>query len=172
VDSIELLRRYRPDLTPHQPGLDAVAAELGDLPLALHLAGSYMRTYRAEVSLDDYLIELRRSDVVQHASLLGAGLDDSHRPSPQRLGASFRDQGDPAAAGPLFERALAIRERVLGQSHPDTVATRRPRGAGRREWRARDGRMIGRRRARYADPITPSFYSRRPPTIGVVMGIR
>jgi len=37
----------------------------------------------------------------------------------------LRDQGDPAAARPLFERALAIRERVLGQNHPDTVATRR-----------------------------------------------
>jgi hypothetical protein len=34
-------------------------------------------------------------------------------------------QGDPAAARPLFERALAIRERVLGPDHPDTVATRR-----------------------------------------------
>ena len=31
----------------------------------------------------------------------------------------------PAAARPLFERALAIRERVLGPDHPDTVATRR-----------------------------------------------
>jgi hypothetical protein len=37
----------------------------------------------------------------------------------------LRDQGDPAAAGPLFERALAIRERVLGPDHPDTIATRR-----------------------------------------------
>jgi hypothetical protein len=34
-------------------------------------------------------------------------------------------QGDPAAARPLFERALAIREHVLGPDHPDTVATRR-----------------------------------------------
>jgi len=33
-------------------------------------------------------------------------------------------KGDPAAARPLFERALAIRERVLGLDHPDTVATR------------------------------------------------
>jgi hypothetical protein len=28
-------------------------------------------------------------------------------------------------AHPLLERALAIRERVLGPDHPDTVATRR-----------------------------------------------
>ena len=37
----------------------------------------------------------------------------------------LRDQGVPAAARPLLERALAIRERVLGPDHPDTVATRR-----------------------------------------------
>jgi tetratricopeptide (TPR) repeat protein len=81
VDGIELLRRYRPDLEPDNPGLDALAEELGDLPLALHLAGSYLRAYRAELSLDGYLAELRRSDVVQHASLLGAGLDDSPSPT-------------------------------------------------------------------------------------------
>jgi tetratricopeptide (TPR) repeat protein len=81
VDSIELLRRYRPDLAADDPGLDALAHELGDLPLALHLAGSYLRAYRGEVSLEDYLAELRRSDVVQHASLLGAGLDDAVSPT-------------------------------------------------------------------------------------------
>jgi tetratricopeptide (TPR) repeat protein len=80
-DSIELLRGYRPDLAADDPGLDAIAAELGDLPLALHLAGSYLRAYRAEVSLDEFLVELRRADVVQHASLLGAGLDDSVSPT-------------------------------------------------------------------------------------------
>src|SRR5207253_731311 len=52
--------------------------------------------------------------------------------------------GDPTAARPLFERALAIRERVLGPDHPDTAATRRAleelaggRGTGGR------GRLIG-----------------------------
>jgi tetratricopeptide (TPR) repeat protein len=80
-DSIALLRRYRPDLALDDPGLDAIAAELGDLPLALHLAGSYLRVYRAEVSLDGYLAELRRSEAVQHASLLGTGLEDSISPT-------------------------------------------------------------------------------------------
>src|SRR2546430_11423204 len=81
ADSVELLRRYRPDFGPDDPGLDAIAAELGDLPLALHLAGSYLRAYRAEVGLDGYLAALRRLDVVQHASLLGAGLDESVSPT-------------------------------------------------------------------------------------------
>jgi len=38
--SIELLRKYRPDLPERD--LDAIADELGDLPLALHLAGSFL----------------------------------------------------------------------------------------------------------------------------------
>jgi hypothetical protein len=79
-DSIELLLRYRPDLAPNDPGLDAVAAELGDLPLALHLAGSYLYAYR-EVGLDDYLTELRQEAVVQHASLLGRGLEKVANPT-------------------------------------------------------------------------------------------
>jgi hypothetical protein len=80
-DGIELLRRYRPDLAADDPRLDAIARELGDLPLALHLAGSYLRAYRAEVSLDGYLAELGRAEVLRHASLLGAGLDDSPSPT-------------------------------------------------------------------------------------------
>jgi tetratricopeptide (TPR) repeat protein len=81
-DSIELLRRYRPDLAPDDPGLEAVADRLGDLPLALHLAGSYLRNYRAEVGMDEYLAELDQPELIRHSSLLGEGLDDS--PSPTR----------------------------------------------------------------------------------------
>lgn len=37
----------------------------------------------------------------------------------------LRDQGDLVAARPHLERALAIREKVLGPGHPDTAASRR-----------------------------------------------
>ena len=66
---------------------------------------------------------------------LGTSTDSEIRPERSRsrdqslrraaLAAALRDQGDPTAAGLLFERALAIRDRVLGPDHPDTVATRR-----------------------------------------------
>ncbi|MFL5333032.1 MAG: TIR domain-containing protein, partial [Geminicoccaceae bacterium] len=42
TESVELLHGHRPDLAADDPMLDAIAAELGDLPLALHLAGSYL----------------------------------------------------------------------------------------------------------------------------------
>jgi hypothetical protein len=41
------------------------------------------------------------------------------------MAALLLEHGDPAAARPLFERALAICERALGPDHPDTVAARR-----------------------------------------------
>ena len=41
-ESIALLRKFRPDLAEDDGALDAIAAELGDLPLALHLAGSFL----------------------------------------------------------------------------------------------------------------------------------
>jgi hypothetical protein len=37
-ESIALVRQFRPDLVPDDPDLDGIAAELSDLPLALHLA--------------------------------------------------------------------------------------------------------------------------------------
>ena len=42
VESLALLGKHRADLAEH-PALDALAAEVGDLPLALHLAGSYSK---------------------------------------------------------------------------------------------------------------------------------
>jgi transcriptional regulator with XRE-family HTH domain len=80
-DSIELLRHYRPDLEPSDPCLNRVSHVLGDLPLALHLAGSYLYAYRPEVDLEGYLAELRRPSALQHASLLGRGLDESLSPT-------------------------------------------------------------------------------------------
>jgi tetratricopeptide (TPR) repeat protein/transcriptional regulator with XRE-family HTH domain len=80
-DSIELLRRYRPDLAAGDHRLDAIAGRLGDLPLALHLAGRYLLAYRAEVGLDEYLSDLDQPELIGHASLLGEGLDDSPSPT-------------------------------------------------------------------------------------------
>src|SRR5262249_49667152 len=71
----------RPDLEPGDVDLDAVAGELGDLPLALHLAGSYLRAYRADLTLDGYLAELTQPALLRHASLIGAGVDDSPSPT-------------------------------------------------------------------------------------------
>lgn len=70
-DSVELLRNHRGDLARDNPTLDAIADELGDLPLALHLAGAYLERYRyAELGRPGaYLAALRGPDLLAHRSL-------------------------------------------------------------------------------------------------------
>lgn len=70
-ESIELLSAHRPDLNQASEDLDAVAEELGDLPLALHLAGSFLARYRHEPFGQPaaYLDAIRRPDRLSHPSL-------------------------------------------------------------------------------------------------------
>ncbi len=68
-ESVALLRKYRSDLPVDQPDLDAIADELGDLPLALDLAGRYLDKYRHEVRPDAYLADIRRPELLEHSSL-------------------------------------------------------------------------------------------------------
>lgn len=73
--SIELLRRFRSDVPSDNSALNGIAEELGDLPLALHLAGSFLDRYR-ESSFGQpaaYLESLRRSGLLDHPSLQGRG---------------------------------------------------------------------------------------------------
>jgi tetratricopeptide (TPR) repeat protein len=70
-ESIALLREHQPDADNEI--LDAIAKELGDLPLALHLAGSYMAHYRRTITPAQYLEQLRDPALLQHRSLKGLG---------------------------------------------------------------------------------------------------
>jgi tetratricopeptide (TPR) repeat protein/transcriptional regulator with XRE-family HTH domain len=85
-ESVELLRRFRPDLPAGDATLDSIAHEVGDLPLALHLAGSFLDRYRAEVSPEDYVSQLRERRLLEHASLLGRNLIDPTAPTRHVLG--------------------------------------------------------------------------------------
>jgi tetratricopeptide (TPR) repeat protein len=71
--SIELLRKFRPDVPQEDPALSAIAAELGDLPLALHLAGSFLERYAnaPDGQPAAYLEALRQGGLLQHPSLQG-----------------------------------------------------------------------------------------------------
>lgn len=71
--SARLLLGYRDDLG--EDGAAKVAAALGDLPLALHLAGSFLRRYR-RFSAADYLAQLKTA-LIGHSSLLGRGAEAS-----------------------------------------------------------------------------------------------
>ena len=73
--SIELLRNHRDDLAEDNSDLNTIAETLGDLPLALHLAGRYLRTYRRAPfgQPAGYLAQLTRADLLAHRSLAGTG---------------------------------------------------------------------------------------------------
>ncbi|HEX6288706.1 MAG TPA: FxSxx-COOH system tetratricopeptide repeat protein [Herpetosiphonaceae bacterium] len=71
ADSIALLRQHRPDLSPSLDVLDEIAAELGDLPLALHLAGAYLARYRSDLTPTEYVAQLRQPTLLRHPSLRG-----------------------------------------------------------------------------------------------------
>ncbi|MGJ6962044.1 tetratricopeptide repeat protein [Streptosporangium sp. G11] len=74
-ESVKLVRGTRDDLTDEDTDLHAIAMELGDLPLALHLAGSFLTRYRAVLRPSAYLAQLRQSDdLLAHASLRSAGI--------------------------------------------------------------------------------------------------
>ncbi len=72
AESLALLRNHYPDAD--DAILEAIAAELGDLPLALHLAGSYLARYRRTITPAQYLEQLRDPALLQHPSLRGLGL--------------------------------------------------------------------------------------------------
>ncbi|HEX6898662.1 MAG TPA: FxSxx-COOH system tetratricopeptide repeat protein [Thermoanaerobaculia bacterium] len=77
ADSIRLLHSFRSDLAADETLFNEIADELGDLPLALHLAGSFLARYQ-DSSLGKpaaYLEQLRKGDLLNHPSLQGRGAD-------------------------------------------------------------------------------------------------
>jgi Tfp pilus assembly protein PilF len=74
AESIALLCKHRPDLAADNPALDAIAEELGDLPLALHLAGSFLEVYKDSSIFGDpanFIVELRDTRLLDHEALQG-----------------------------------------------------------------------------------------------------
>ncbi|PDV97310.1 tetratricopeptide repeat protein [Candidatus Chloroploca asiatica] len=85
-ESLALLRKHRPELAVDDPALAAIAAELGDLPLALHLAGSYLETYADSPAFGDpatFLSELRAARLLDHEAL--QGIDSTPSPTNHAL---------------------------------------------------------------------------------------
>ena len=70
-ESLALLRKY--NFTASDEILNEIAEELGDLPLALHLAGSYMARYRRAMTPAQYLQQLQDPTLLEHPSMKGLG---------------------------------------------------------------------------------------------------
>ncbi|MBF0325131.1 MAG: tetratricopeptide repeat protein [Alphaproteobacteria bacterium] len=118
-ESIRLLQDFRPDLA--DADLDPIAAELGDLPLALHLAGSYLKRCRAIAAgrADRYLDALRRTNPLDHDSLAGdAATPTAHIGHVGRTFALGFDQLDTDVPADALARAALIHAGFLAPAEP------------------------------------------------------
>ncbi|RRR65571.1 MAG: tetratricopeptide repeat protein [Candidatus Viridilinea halotolerans] len=110
--ALALLQRYRPDLSPNDPRLAAIATELAGLPLALHLAGSYLETYQDDRRLGDpanFLHELQAQGPLEHTALQGEGIAPSLTRHEQHMGRTFAlsiEQLDAQTPGDALARTM------------------------------------------------------------------
>ncbi len=140
AESLALLRSFRPDLPENDPTLDAIAAELGDLPLALHLAGSYLKLNLYDLSPDDYLADLRAAVLLAHPSLEGQDLTVSPTNHLLHVGRTFAlsyDQLDDSRPTDALARQLLARAACLAPGEPiprDLLKATVPEGVGARQF--------------------------------------
>jgi tetratricopeptide (TPR) repeat protein len=124
--SRELLRRFRPDLPVGEPALSralsGIAAELGDLPLALHLAGSFLERYsRAPFGQPSAYLESLRRGGLEHPSLQGkaAGISPTgHADHVARTFALSFERLDPRDETDALAIALLARAAHLAPGEP------------------------------------------------------
>ena len=119
-ESIALLRRFRPDLNAADAAWDGIADALGDLPLALHLAGSYLAQY-ADIEAGDpshYLAALEARLLAHPSMMAGEATATDHEPS---VAATFEisvDQLDETEEAGLWARALLARAAHFAAGEP------------------------------------------------------
>ncbi len=109
-DSVTLLRRHAPQLSADDPALANIAAEVGDLPLALNLAGRYLHRYQRAIAPSEYLAQIRSTDLVQHPSFDNAGISPTGHP--QHVARSFAisyDRLDSTHSADATARAVLAR---------------------------------------------------------------
>ncbi|VAW33426.1 hypothetical protein MNBD_CHLOROFLEXI01-4938 [hydrothermal vent metagenome] len=80
AESVTLLQKLVPHL--NKTVAKAIAKEVDNLPLALHLAGSFLRRYQ-QISPSRYLAQLQSQSSLQHPSLQGHGTQ--HSPTAHKL---------------------------------------------------------------------------------------
>ena len=100
---------------------DQIAAELGDLPLALHLAGNFLARYHRTVPPAHYLTALRSPTLLDHPSLTGRGTAALPTDRDPHVGRAFAlsldrlNADDPTDAQ---ARALLARSALLAPGEP------------------------------------------------------
>ncbi len=121
--SVELLGHFRPEVLEGESVLGSIAEELGDLPLALHLAGSFLKTYRSSPYGEPltYLDSLRQPNLLDHPSLQGRGagaLPTGHSAHVGRTFALSFERLEPIAATDSLAIELLVRAALFAAGEP------------------------------------------------------
>jgi tetratricopeptide (TPR) repeat protein len=112
-ESLALLRHHRPDRSASDADLEAIAEEVGDLPLALHSVGSFLARYQT-IAPTAYLAQLRQPMLLTHPSLQGGAFTRELSPTQheQHVARTFAlsyDRLDPADSTDASALALLAR---------------------------------------------------------------
>ncbi len=121
AESVALLRRFRADLSA--AAAEALAQELGDLPLALHLAGSFLQKYARSKEGDPavFLARLRDPALLEHQALQGRALSTAwsyHERSVARTFALSYERLVPDDETDALARALLARVACCAPGEP------------------------------------------------------
>ena len=120
-ESVRLLQRMIPHLSAEEShALDQIAANLGDLPLALQLAGSFLHRYQ-RITPSRYLAQLEQLGSLQHPSLQGHGSSHSPTAHERNLARTFAfslEQLDPANEIDAAARQLLARAACFAPGEP------------------------------------------------------
>ncbi len=118
-ESVTLLRKYCEDLAADEPGLSALAHTLGDLPLALNLAGSWLARYRHFLPLSAYRSHLEQAPLRDAALPESAQpfIAETLRPVARAFGLSYR-QLNPREPIDVLALALLTRAAYFAPGEP------------------------------------------------------
>jgi tetratricopeptide (TPR) repeat protein len=117
AESLALLAKHQVEASPEV--LDALAEELGDLPLALHLAGRYLYRYRRVLAPTEYLRDLRDAALHRHTSLEAGGISPTAHV--QHVGRTFAfsyERLDDAQPPDPLARQLLVRLAQFAPGEP------------------------------------------------------
>jgi tetratricopeptide (TPR) repeat protein len=118
AESVALLRKFRPDLAVDDADLHRIAAEVGDLPLALHVAGSYLKRYKAVEQPATYLEHLRSTPLRTLAKRLAGTSPTKHNLDVARTFAVSYEQLDSQDAIDALALALLARAAYFAPNEP------------------------------------------------------
>ncbi len=119
--SVTLLKRYQAVASAEEVALDRIAAEVGDLPLALHLAGTYLARYRHAVTAAAYAGQLGAWQL-QHPSLQVQTVSPTGQP--QGLARSFAVSYEQLYGPTVVDRLARNLLAAAGYCAPDEAIPR------------------------------------------------